>query len=103
MFLVLPGIIQLAIYPITKHETNPVVVYSKRCTDCCWMTISCINILPIMPHNAPAVFAFRVIIPNRKSPPRLPKMIPKILLNLKSASNLNGNLNCSKELEHYAS
>ena len=27
----------------------------------------------------------------------------KILLFLKSASNLNGNLNCSKELEHYAS
>jgi len=27
----------------------------------------------------------------------------KILLILKSASNLNGNLNCSKELEHYAS
>ena len=27
----------------------------------------------------------------------------KILINLKSASNLNGNLNCSKELEHYAS
>ena len=25
------------------------------------------------------------------------------LMNLKSASNLNGNLNCSKELEHYAS
>ena len=25
------------------------------------------------------------------------------LLTLKSASNLNGNLNCSKELEHYAS
>ena len=25
------------------------------------------------------------------------------LLSLKSASNLNGNLNCSKELEHYAS
>ena len=25
------------------------------------------------------------------------------LLDLKSASNLNGNLNCSKELEHYAS
>ena len=24
-------------------------------------------------------------------------------LYLKSASNLNGNLNCSKELEHYAS
>ena len=23
--------------------------------------------------------------------------------DLKSASNLNGNLNCSKELEHYAS
>ena len=23
--------------------------------------------------------------------------------NLKSASNLNGSLNCSKELEHYAS
>ena len=23
--------------------------------------------------------------------------------SLKSASNLNGNLNCSKELEHYAS
>ena len=27
---------------------------------------------------------------------------PNILF-LKSASNLNGNLNCSKELEHYAS
>ena len=27
----------------------------------------------------------------------------KIKYNLKSASNLNGNLNCSKELEHYAS
>ena len=26
-----------------------------------------------------------------------------ILLDLKSASNLNDNLNCSKELEHYAS
>lgn len=25
------------------------------------------------------------------------------VFNLKSASNLNGNLNCSKELEHYAS
>ncbi len=27
----------------------------------------------------------------------------RIFFNLKSASNLNGNLNCSKELEHYAS
>ena len=27
----------------------------------------------------------------------------KQLVILKSASNLNGNLNCSKELEHYAS
>lgn len=27
----------------------------------------------------------------------------KIINILKSASNLNGNLNCSKELEHYAS
>jgi len=27
----------------------------------------------------------------------------KYKLSLKSASNLNGNLNCSKELEHYAS
>ena len=26
-----------------------------------------------------------------------------VVFNLKSASNLNGNLNCSKELEHYAS
>ena len=25
------------------------------------------------------------------------------VITLKSASNLNGNLNCSKELEHYAS
>ena len=25
------------------------------------------------------------------------------IINLKSASNLNDNLNCSKELEHYAS
>ena len=29
--------------------------------------------------------------------------VDKKLLTLKSASNLNGNLNCSKELEHYAS
>ena len=27
----------------------------------------------------------------------------EIVEDLKSASNLNGNLNCSKELEHYAS
>ena len=27
----------------------------------------------------------------------------QVIINLKSASNLNGNLNCSKELEHYAS
>ena len=27
----------------------------------------------------------------------------EIVVILKSASNLNGNLNCSKELEHYAS
>lgn len=27
----------------------------------------------------------------------------KFYIILKSASNLNGNLNCSKELEHYAS
>ena len=31
---------------------------------------------------------------------RYPKMFD---IYLKSASNLNGNLNCSKELEHYAS
>ena len=30
-------------------------------------------------------------------------LVPYFLFNLKSASNLNGNLNCSKELEHYAS
>lgn len=27
----------------------------------------------------------------------------EIYIDLKSASNLNGNLNCSKEFEHYAS
>ena len=31
------------------------------------------------------------------------RFISENLTNLKSASNLNGNLNCSKELEHYAS
>ena len=31
------------------------------------------------------------------------KNIDYVYLSLKSASNLNGNLNCSKELEHYAS
>ena len=30
-------------------------------------------------------------------------IFPNNLYFLKSASNLNGNLNCSKELEHYAS
>ena len=35
---------------------------------------------------------------NKKGSFKLP-----FLLHLKSASNLNGNLNCSKELEHYAS
>ena len=33
-----------------------------------------------------------------KHPERYP-----LIMNLKSASNLNGNLNCSKELEHYSS
>jgi hypothetical protein len=32
-----------------------------------------------------------------------PKFFSKLIYYLKSASNLNGNLNCSKELEHYAS
>ena len=31
------------------------------------------------------------------------KNLAIIHIYLKSASNLNGNLNCSKELEHYAS
>ena len=31
------------------------------------------------------------------------KIDPDSFIILKSASNLNGNLNCSKELEHYAS
>ena len=31
------------------------------------------------------------------------KSVDWIKVILKSASNLNGNLNCSKELEHYAS
>ena len=31
------------------------------------------------------------------------RKVEYIINNLKSASNLNGNLNCSKELEHYAS
>jgi hypothetical protein len=30
-------------------------------------------------------------------------VFPVVSFILKSASNLNGNLNCSKELEHYAS
>ena len=37
------------------------------------------------------------LINNKKSP------IQDEYIDLKSASNLNGNLNCSKELEHYAS
>ena len=32
-----------------------------------------------------------------------PNSLHSIIVYLKSASNLNGNLNCSKELEHYAS
>ena len=31
------------------------------------------------------------------------RIFAKNIFVLKSASNLNGNLNCSKELEHYAS
>ena len=41
---------------------------------------------------------------NSKKDPRVKnRKSPKKVYNLKSASNLNGNLNCSKELEHYAS
>ena len=32
-----------------------------------------------------------------------PIYVTNVIINLKSASNLNDNLNCSKELEHYAS
>ena len=35
--------------------------------------------------------------------PRADSIIGLKLFTLKSASNLNDNLNCSKELEHYAS
>ena len=34
---------------------------------------------------------------------KLYEFILHFLFILKSASNLNGNLNCSKEFEHYAS
>ena len=39
----------------------------------------------------------------RNISPTVADMVAYTLLTLKSASNLNGNLNCSKELEHYAS
>ena len=56
---------------------------------------------------APEVLATKTLSisdPNKK----LPKIATDryqlaVLIYLKSASNLNGNLNCSKELEHYAS
>ena len=43
------------------------------------------------------------IIKNNGKDPRREYKNASHLINLKSASNLNGNLNCSKELEHYAS
>ena len=37
--------------------------------------------LPIIPHKAPVALALLVIIPSKKSPPKLPRIIPSILLN----------------------
>ena len=42
---------------------------------------------------------FSIVIPST----RLKCFALFVTIILKSASNLNGNLNCSKELEHYAS
>ena len=39
----------------------------------------------------------------RETPVLYGKDAERFQKDLKSASNLNGNLNCSKELEHYAS
>jgi len=47
-----------------------------------------------------SVHASKIKIINKKL---LFKSFKTDLFNLKSASNLNDNLNCSKELEHYAS
>ena len=40
---------------------------------------------------------------NTRNLPLFSQKEARMYINLKSASNLNGNLNCSKELEHYAS
>ncbi len=51
------------------------------------------------------IYSYRNIILQEANPVFLeyPKSKMMKLFYLKSASNLNGNLNCSKELEHYAS
>ena len=48
-------------------------------------------------------FCFNILCAQSENTTIAPAMIAVSFITLKSASNLNGNLNCSKELEHYAS
>ena len=51
-----------------------------------------------------AIILLYIIIKNNKIQETLLTIaMIALVITLKSASNLNGNLNCSKELEHYAS
>ena len=62
-----------------------------------------LSFLGIYSNNLDEFFRVRVASLNRILESGTLKKKEHNKINLKSASNLNDNLNCSKELEHYAS
>ena len=74
--------------------------YAQKGVNCCILSMDKRKDTEIFPVAASVEIDYL----NVKNTFVLSKLLVCIkLYNLKSASNLNGNLNCSKELEHYAS
>ena len=81
----------LLTYSLEYHEQVYYVAHGTLDRD----TIRCVSFDVVNSNMEPIVILF--------TEDDLEKMNFEEVLYLKSASNLNGNLNCSKELEHHSS
>ena len=98
-----PGKYKLYVRAISKEE--PSIVFEERQVGIIISQPVWLNGWAIFIYMLLIVFvfsiAFRIMILKKQK--KISDEKTHFFINLKSASNLNGNLNCSKELEHYAS